>query len=410
MRCKRTLTKLLLTILLPSVASFHVYADSLSGYAASVVDALPEGLQLAVNTSYTYDSNLFRLSASAPGYPVRYDTTRTIQADLSYNQTYGMQNFTLDTTIAHNRFTNFSNLDYDSKGYKGTWAWRVDKDLSGTIGATQNQTMPNYATIQTQVKTITTTQSRFVNGDWLATSYWHALAGISENQTSYSALIAQIQGSKGTSLNAGFLYENDAMDTISFKQQNTQGSYTDRPIDYVNLNDNGYTETDDLLDFKWVLSGKSQLTGELNHLSVNQNHFSQRNYSGMAGNVSYLWAVSGKSTIQFTAQRNFSQYLSVNSSYAVTDDFSISPFWQVSGKLSMHATIDQARVSYLGAINGAVPNGHSDTTRTIMLSADWAASRTITLHTSIQHINRYSYFTANQFGDNSVNVTGQIIF
>lgn len=412
MCCKKNTIKQLVTVTLLSIVSFQVYADSLSGTGASVVDALPEGLQLSASTTLTKDSNIFKLPDSTvlAGYPGKSDTIKSIQADLNYNKTFGMQNFTLDATIAHNQFNKFTSLDNDSNSYKALWAWQVDKYLSGTMGANQNQALANYASIQNQIKTMTTTQSRYINGDWMITGPWHAVFGVSQNQTSYSALVSQIQGRKGNSTNAGFSYVSEAQNTISIKRQNTQGSYTDRAIDYTNLVDNGYTETDDLLNFKWTLSGKSLLTGELKHLSLKQTHFSQRDYSGMAGNINYLWSVSGKTTVKFTAQRNFGQFLTAYSSYSVTDDFAISPSWQLTEKVSLHATFDRASVNYLGAINGGAASTRVDTTQTAMLGADWAPTRTITLNTSLQHTKRDSSNLSYLYGDNMMSVSAQISF
>jgi len=406
MRCKKNLLKPLVTTLLLSISSFHVYADSLSGSVASVVDALPEGLQLALSTTLSRDSNIFR----QPDSTVKADTITSTQTVLTYNKTYGMQNLTLEATLSHNKFSNFSYLDNSTNNYKGSWALKIDTNLSGIIGVTQTQTLANFATTQVFSKILYTTQSRFINGDWWARGPWHALLGVSENLSSNSATVTTQQNTKSNASYTGISYLSEAQNTLSLKRQSTTGSYTNTPLNYFYLVDNGYTETDDLLDFNWNLSGKSQLSGELNHLSVKQNHFSQRNYAGMAGNLNYLWSITGKTSLQFTAQRNFGQFLTSYSSYDVTDDFAISPVWKLSEKTTLRASFDQGSVNYLGAINGVPVTARNDTTQTVMFGVDWTPTRTTLLHTSIQRTSRDSNYTIYQYSDNAINMTGQILF
>ena len=420
MRFKKHNIKRLLLVIILGISSLHTYADPMIGSTTSVYDsAQKEGLKLTLATSITNDSNIFQLPDAYLGYPKRSDTIKTVQADLNYNKRYGMQTITLDATLSHNQFNNFSYLDNSTSSYKGTWALKIDTHLSGTVGVTQNQSLANFSNTQSVSKILYTTKSHFIYGDWWVTGPWHALSGISANISSNSATVTTQQNTMSNSAYAGISYVSEAQNSISFKRQNTTGSYTNTPLNYVSLVDTGYSILDDMLDFNWIFSGKSTFSGELKHTAMTNEHFSQRDYAGMAGNLNYLWSVSGKSSIRFTAQRNFGQFLTNYSSYNVTDDFAISPAWQLTPKLSLSATFDHANVNYLGAIDGGASTGRKDTTQTVMVGVNWAPNRMITLHTSIQHTNRNSTFVTYpngyayypyQYGDNTINTIGQLSF
>ena len=371
-----------------------------------------EGLQIALDDSLSANSNIFSLPSGVnpSGSSTRSSMINTQQADLQYNKPYGPQNFTLDASFLHNTFSNFSYLNYDATNYKGVWSGSIDRDLSLTVGAVQNQTLANYAYVQTYTKNIYTTKYSYVNGDWWVTGPWHALFGISQNRASYSsAQVTVIQGVKDNSANAGLSYVSEANNTITLKTQTSHGTYDGMPLNYANLIDNGYSEQDVMMDVNWALSGKSTLTGELKHVSVSHDHFSQRDFGGLGGNVDYQWAFSGNAAISFTANRTVGQYLTVYSSYAVIDDFAISPVWQVSPKLTLNLTLDRKVFNYAGYSTGAQFAQH-DAMQTEVVGASWTVTRKIALSTSLQHMSRNSNVYYYQFAGTSLNVVAQISF
>lgn len=397
-----------LTILLGSA-----YADPMIAPNTMLYGSTPEeGLQFALDESLSSNSNVFSLPSGVnpSGSSTRSSMINTQQADLQYYKPYGLQNFTLDANFLHNTFSNFSYLNYDATNYKGVWSGSIDRDFSVTVGAAQTQTLANYAYIQTYTKNIYTTKSRYINGNWWVTGPWHAIFGISQNQASYSsAQVLVIQGSKYNSANAGLSYVSEANNTITLKTQTLHGTYIGMPLNYANLIDNGYSEQDVIMDVSWALSGKSTLTGELKHVSISQDHFSQRDYGGLGGNVDYQWALTGNSAINFTAQRSFSQYLTSYSSYNVMDDFAISPVWQASPKLTLNLTLDRKVFNYAGYSTGS-PFAQHDAMQTEVVGASWTVTRKIALSTSLQHISRNSNVYYYQFAGTSLNVVAQISF
>src|SRR6185369_912676 len=69
--------------------------------------------------SVSHDSNVFKLSNA------QSDTLTTAFYGLRLDKLYSQQRFQADITQTHNRYSRFSNLNFDALDYRAAWLWQI---------------------------------------------------------------------------------------------------------------------------------------------------------------------------------------------------------------------------------------------------------------------------------------------
>lgn len=399
----------LLTAMNFCMVCIHANAESMTAPFTTVYDGYKnEGLHLTLDTSLTFDSNVFRLKdgSTPPANTTRSDAITRQSAGFKYDKSIGLHNLSVKASVSQNQFSNFSQLNYDAKDYKIVLVLRIDHNLSSILGASQKQNLIDFSNTQSFSKSVMTTQTRDLSMDYWLLGHWHTLFGVSQGQTNFSNPIIQQQNWLGNSIWAGVSRVSEGRNTITFKTRNIRGIYSNPlPIPL----DMSFTQRENELDVNWILSGKSTLTGRLKHISMMYKDYPSRDYAGLAGDINLIWAVSGKVLVNLTGQRNLGQYQSSGSTYFIDDTFSISPVWQVNPKLILIMGFDRVNRDYLGGVAFGPGYGRKDVTQSVMMGAGWSPTSEISLSTSMQYTARNSNLSY-QYNDTALNVAAQFLF
>ena len=118
-------------------------------------DDLP--LFLTVSQSFTRDSNLLRTSDNEEA-----DTVSTSAARFGLNKAYGRQNYQLDVTASHNKYSNFDEFNNNSLTGSGEFVTEVGANFRLTANANASQTLPKFEdnnTNRTGRNTLTTNRA-----------------------------------------------------------------------------------------------------------------------------------------------------------------------------------------------------------------------------------------------------------
>jgi exopolysaccharide biosynthesis operon protein EpsL len=321
-------------------------------------------INLSAGVSVLSDDNLFRLPPSADP---QSDTITTTTLGLNLDKAIGLQRVIANVKVIDYRYRRNDYLDFTALNYDAKWLWAAGTRWTGELAFQRSQLPNDYANDRNldrrnvQIYLL----NRFEANYWFHSS-WAAVAGVLSTSLENQVRTSVDGDYEADGYNFGLRYLGAAGNSLTARVVHLEGDYSKRPFNSVFQFDNGFTQDNYQLDFSWRLSGLSQLRGRIEYLDREYQHFPQRDYSGLAGNLQYTYAISGKSTLTLAYVRALEAYQQLTTSYYVLDDVALSAQWLATGKITVNALLGYARQDYRGAIiplPAGVAKREDDTTR-----------------------------------------------
>ena len=371
-------------------------------------------LNYSASAGISYDNNIFRLPSSvdplqAIGQPTKSDVIKTESIGINLDKKYANQEVIFKGNVTNNKFNTFSNLDYTNTVYNAAWSGNLTSRLSVGVSDSHTQTLNSFTDIHVYTRNLTTVDTPHLNADWWFASNWHLTFGLTESTTKTSQSVINNQSYTSQAREWGVKYTPADGSSISLISRLIQNENINAVLYYPLLVDTGNTESQQELDFNWILTGKSTLSGNL--LSINHQYptFSQRDFSGLEGGINYLWSISDKTYLNVSLNRAISSWIDIASSYYVTDTASIAPSWQISTKTDMQISLSHSRANFFGPI---IPFtiARYDQIQSEGLGFDWSPQRSVKLSSSIQYAHRYSNYSSFEYDDKSASLSVQVSF
>lgn len=375
---------------------------------------------IVAGASVRYESNLFRvqnegqLEASGLNKGMSdwiYSETLGIKID----KPYSLQRFQLDLTGTHNHNQTYSFLDADLVNYRAAWLWAITPDWTGELSASQNQAITNfsqYRGTQTSIniakRNISTSESRVFKFDGDIGAGIHLVGGASELRSRTSQNFAAIGDYVQDGIEFGVKYVAPSQNSITVVRREANGDYN-RPINTFSLLDTGFDQHETEVKVNWRVTGKSEVDARLDYLEREFDHFSQRDYSGVTGNITYVWYPTGKLVLNTTLSRNLYTFQEAFNSFYSANTLTIAPTWLFSEKTTFRLRYDYSEQDFHGAII-LPPKMREDRVQTLMLTADWKATRNILVTGVAQHEKRSSNIDGLDYNSNSIGITAQLLF
>lgn len=380
MSCK----KILIALVFPVLVNAHVVKAN-------------EGDVINLSAAFTmmHDDNLFRFAPSVNpanyGLDGRSDTITSISAGLNINKTLGMQQLIgnisfVDTSYKRNNYLDFLALNYDGK-----WLWALGKRWTGELSLDRSESLNTYSDYTTnnyRARNVRLVENeRFTTNYWFHTS-WAAFLGLSRNSVTNEQAVLAESDYEASGFNYGIRYRPVSGNTVALRIKQLDGSYSNRQFNTVSQSDNGFSHNSVELDASWLLSGKTQLRGRLEYLERKHDHFASRDYSGWAGNLDLVHAITGKSSLTFGYkhdlvgfQANYREAQApfglITSSYYELDELYLGARWAATDKISTSARLGYGKRSYYGEI-APLPTGveqRQDTTTRAGLDIGYRPAR-----------------------------------
>lgn len=350
-------------ILIASAASVLVHAPVAVANEGDVVN-------LSAALTMMHDNNMFRLpqsvNAASVGLEGRSDTITTTSLGLNFTKMFGLQqligniNF-VDTSYQRNSYLDFQGLNYDGK-----WLWAVGTRWTGELALDRAESLNTYSDYNTnntnyrQRNVRLVENERFTANYWFHTS-WAAFLGVSRNSVTNELAILAESDYEASGFNYGVRFRPVSGNTIALRVKQLDGSYSNRQFNIAAQSDNGFSHNSVELDASWLLTGKTQLRSRLEYLERKHDHFAARDYSGWAGNLDLVYAVTGKSNLTFGYkhgldgfQGNYRQaqvpFEAITSSYYELDELNLGARWAATDKISTSARLGYGKRSYQGEI------------------------------------------------------------
>lgn len=389
---------------------------ALAGMAPSQGHAdAQDSLNLAAGTSARYDDNLFRLpSGTAPATgrnSSRSDMLYTAHAGLRLDKPYGQQRVQADITATQYSYRSNDYLNFTAVDYRGAWLWSLTPRLTGVLSADQTSELTNYANLENATnrnKRINENQ-RFM-ADWSVNGGWHLTGGVYRLRSVADAAEFTATGNYvQNTVEGGIKYVSAANNSIAAVHRTSRGNYIGRTLDTASALDTRYDQNETELQAIYQITGHSRLDARLGLKDRTHEHFSQRNFSGTVGNLTYQWTPTGKLRFALTAGRDLVAYQELTHSYYAANYVSLTPTWLLTEKTSVRLRLDLNRNEYHGAIV-APAAVREDTIRSSQLSLAWRPTRTIVVDGYLTHEQRSSNFSGLPYQANIAGVSAAATF
>jgi exopolysaccharide biosynthesis operon protein EpsL len=343
---------------------------------------------IGVGGTVTHDSNLFRTPDSAGP---KSDTINTGYVGLHINKPYAQQRFQLDVTETAYRYNKSSDLDFDSLSYRGAWLWHLGPRISGTLAADRSESLVRFEDTTGTNRNVRVSENRMFNEDVEMSTPWHLLFGIAQSEQRSERTIEAQPDFHSVSVEIGSRYLTQSGNSITFVRRHVEGDYLNAIFDPTNSTNDGFRQYESELQANWILNAKSTVTGRLAWLERHNNNFAQRDFSGPAGRITYIWTPAAKIRADLSARRDISPWQDVIATYKVDNAISIEPIWEVSAKITVRARLEHVQ-SYFrgGAVLPANGQTRRDTTNNALVGVNWLPLRSLTVGARLERQQRSS--------------------
>ena len=388
---------------------------TIAGPVARAAAAEEHTLKLRMSTTLTMDANVFRLPASADLQPVlgkssKSDEIKATSVGIRFDKAYAQQRLQFELTGTAYRYNNFSFLNFDAFEYRGAWLWHLSPRWSGTLSSERHQSLTSFADYRSFQRNLRSDDAHRFDLDGQVSGGWHVRAAASQTESKNSAIFLEQWDHRSTAGEAGLKYLARSGSWVSLAQRATRGEYLNRALNPFSFFDNKFSQTDTELRANWIASGKSTLTGRLTWLDRRHEHYAERNFSGAAGRLEYVWLPTGKLQLKLSASRDIAFWWDATSSYYVNDTLAIAPTWRPSARTALYLSLNRSVQDFRGPVVPVAGSLRSDTLRSEQLGVDWLPLRNVTLSASVQHSRRGSTLAALEFDDTIAGVTLLLTF
>jgi exopolysaccharide biosynthesis operon protein EpsL len=312
-----------------------------------------------VGYQYTYDDNLFRLP-SAANYPKvgsllipgasGEDHINTAFAGLDGHWIAGRQSVDYDLEVDDNRFLRNDYLDNTSGTGKAVWNWSVGSALSGTLGGDYTRGLAGFADTFFYERDEVERAEYFGSGRWQVGPRWAVYGSVSDANTTNTAAAERYNNFDTQSGKVGIEFATSLQNTIGASYSFAHGHYPDPDATLNGLPYNpDYDENSAELVAKYVITDKTQLSGDAGYLRRSYPDATVGAFSGEIWHAKLLWQATEKTNLLVTAGRDLAAYLYAQSDYFVQDGISVTPTWKQTDKLTWSAILSWYRQNYIGS-------------------------------------------------------------
>ena len=319
---------------------------------------------LGASQAITHDSNLYRLSDSAPapiGGLSKSDTTHTSMAMAGLEQIAGRQRWRADGSLSAVRFGNNSALNHQGYNLKLGADWASVERLSGSVNAHIDKALVrfNNDSLVTNAfgRNIVTTRGFDGTVRMGVVTRWTLEAGVAYQRADYSALSYAARDFRQSSVALGLRYAPSSALSFALTARQTTGQFPHVPTQVTSLvpAPAGTTNVADHysgsnLDWstRWVASAASQIDARLSWGHTRFDRATGNDFSGVTGQGTWTWRATGKLRFEARVARERGQDVTALDLFAIgraVDVSRTSTTWllgathEVSSKINLTASL-----------------------------------------------------------------------
>jgi hypothetical protein len=265
------------------------------------------------------------------------------------------QSVDYDLEVDENRFERNSYLNNTSGTGKAVWNWSVASTLSGTLGADYTRALAGFTDSFFYERDNVDRAEYFGSGRYQIGPRLAVYGNVSDADTTHSFASLRYNNFDMQSGKAGVEFATSLQNTFGWEYSYTHGHYPDPNAILNGVHyDPDYDENTGEFVAKYVVSDKTQLSGDVGYLRRNYPNATLGAFSGEIWHAKFLWQATEKTNVQVTAGRDLAAYLYAQSDYFVQDGISVTPTWKQTDKLTWSAILSWYRQNYItGAFSAA---------------------------------------------------------
>lgn len=358
-----------------------------------------EGLHVGARLGVEHDSNVLRQTSGGAS-----DTAWTAGLGLKYNKRFSLQRLRADVEWDTWRYSDHSELNFNTLNYNLAWDWSVTPRLHGTVSADRRQ----YREVVTDPVTVSnligkrTERNELAEGAFEVGSGIQVLAGASHYRAESTEPFSWDGLPDITYWQAGVGYQAPSGSTAALRYKHGDGNYHDPTFaGFATLNSDFKDEEVELAG-SWSYSGKTTVNGRISHLKRTHDAAPVLDFSGVRGALNVNWAVTGKTRLQAGWMRDVSATGLATGGRVDSDRLFIAPVWQATAKTAFTARYDYTRREWKGVPAATPDAGRNERIEALQAGVDWQALRTILVSGYIRHEKLHSSlnsgYTANVYG------------
>ena len=194
-------------------------------------------VNVTVGSTFTYDSNLFRLSSIIDperfvGKPTTADQIVISTATLSMNKYYSMQRFEFNGSIVDNRYNNFDFLNFVGKNYTAAWNWFITPYFHGRMSSGHREALNNFANltgfVNSTSKNLRTDDNLRFDAVYELDGAWRLIGGFVQDTRKNSRLNVQDFNNRVRSVEGGIRYAFPSGASFTYKVRSGAGEFINR--------------------------------------------------------------------------------------------------------------------------------------------------------------------------------------
>lgn len=353
-----------------------------------------DGLTLTGGLAISHDDNLFRLRdgvdpQTALGRADGGETITISSLGLSYSKPWGLQRLEASLGLVDYRYQHYQQLDLQARNHDVSWFWSLTPRLHGRLHTARKESVNTFD----DASALNESNARLRRDEAFDATYeidgvWRALANL---RSTYDSSEQKQQGEdsyRARTLETGLRYQALSGNSATVWLRRSKGKRLGDDLASTGDRDQDYTQNEQSLDLQWALTGKSRASVTLTHLSRAHPVVAARDYSGNEAALGLNWMPTGKlqGSLRWTSQ--LASYQTDAATYSRTNGLAAKADWQLTARTSLQAALSESRRRYLGALEGQTPDPLRDRTRQASLELRWAATRNLSLDSSVQEVRR----------------------
>jgi exopolysaccharide biosynthesis operon protein EpsL len=355
-------------------------AEEEPGLVTPPATTLPDRpVMLRVGGSLAWDSNIFR-TPSASG-----ERISTAYVGLSIDKAYAQQRLRLEVTETAYRYENFPYLDFNGLNYLGAWTWQFTPRIGGALAATRVQSLVDYTDFrQSGLGNVRTTENMRASADAWVFGGWHLTGGLLREENRYSVAFPQQGSYRANGVEGGVRWVARSTNSVAFNLRSLDGRYVDRVLDPAGRIDDGFRRNETEALVLWRATEKSSFEGRAAWLDYRSDHFAERDFSGLAGRLRYLWQPTAKLWINAAVAQEIEPWSDAAASYRIDRRVAAGPAWQSFARTTLRLEASHVDSDFRGALPGFAGTPRHDRLNMVNFEVEWRALRNLSLKAGAQ--------------------------